>query len=86
MNKVLTLNLDTFRDQEDQHEAEGFGVRVEDGAPLWKVLVFDNLGRDVISTILRVEDLRKQGITIFLNINATRHAIPDVPVIVRAYL
>ncbi|WPH01782.1 Sec1-like protein [Acrodontium crateriforme] len=52
-----------------------------DGEPVWKVLVFDNLGRDVISSVLRVNDLRAWGVTIHLNINAQRHAIPDVPVV-----
>lgn len=37
-----------------------------DGEPIWKVLVFDNLGRDVISSVLRVNDLRSWGITIHL--------------------
>ena len=37
-----------------------------DGEPIWKVLVFDNLGRDVISSVLRVKDLRGWGITIHL--------------------
>ena len=37
-----------------------------DGEPIWKVLVFDNLGRDVISSVLRVSDLRSWGITIHL--------------------
>ncbi|KAI9672929.1 MAG: Vesicle trafficking between the ER and Golgi [Trizodia sp. TS-e1964] len=48
---------------------------------VWKVLVFDNLGRDVISSVLRVNDLRAWGVTVHLNINAQRHAIPDVPVV-----
>lgn len=39
------------------------------------------MGRDVISSTLRVNDLRACGITIHLNINTTRHSIPDVPVI-----
>jgi hypothetical protein len=37
-----------------------------DGEPIWKVLVFDNLGRDVISSVLRVNDLRGWGVTIHL--------------------
>ncbi|KAI4259245.1 MAG: hypothetical protein L6R42_004665 [Xanthoria sp. 1 TBL-2021] len=52
-----------------------------DGDPIWKVLVFDNLGRDVISSVLRVNDLRGWGVTIHLNINSPRHPIPDVPVL-----
>jgi sec1 family domain-containing protein 1 len=38
----------------------------EEGEPVWKVLVFDNLGRDVISSVLRVSDLRSKGVTIHL--------------------
>ncbi|KAI5298680.1 Vesicle trafficking between the ER and Golgi, partial [Ascosphaera atra] len=53
----------------------------EDGDPIWKVLIFDNMGRDVISSILRVSDLRNWGVTIHLNINSTRYPIPDVPVL-----
>ena len=41
-----------------------------DGEPIWKVLVFDNLGRDVISSVLRVNDLRGWGITIHLYVQA----------------
>ncbi|KAI4244443.1 MAG: hypothetical protein LQ352_006799 [Teloschistes flavicans] len=52
-----------------------------DGDPIWKVLVFDNLGRDVISSVLRVNDLRGWGVTIHLNLNSARHPIPDVPVL-----
>ena len=37
-----------------------------DGDPIWKVLVFDDLGRDVISSVLRVNDLRGFGVTIHL--------------------
>jgi hypothetical protein len=45
------------------------------------VLVFDDLGRDVISSVLRVNDLRAWGVTIHLNIKQKRHAIGDVPVL-----
>ena len=41
-----------------------------DGEPIWKVLVFDNLGRDVISSVLRVNDLRGWGITIHLYVHS----------------
>ena len=52
-----------------------------DDEPIWKVLVFDNLGRDVISSVLHVQDLRNFSVTIHLNLHATRHPVPDVPVI-----
>jgi sec1 family domain-containing protein 1 len=44
---------------------EGMPI-IQDGEPIWKVLVFDNLGRDVISSVMRVNDLRSCGITIHL--------------------
>ena len=40
----------------------------ENGEPIWKVLVFDDLGRDVISSVLRVNDLRSKGVTIHLSV------------------
>jgi hypothetical protein len=52
-----------------------------DGDPIWKVLVFDDLGRDVISSVLRVNDLRAWVVTIHLHINSQRHRIADVPVL-----
>ena len=44
-------------------------VLSSDGDPIWKVLVFDDLGRDVISSVLRVNDLRGFGVTIHLLAN-----------------
>ncbi|KAL8348693.1 hypothetical protein RB598_001795 [Gaeumannomyces tritici] len=52
-----------------------------EGEPIWKVLVFDDLGRDVISSVLRVSDLRSLGVTMHMHIAASRHPISDVPVI-----
>ncbi|KAL7770129.1 hypothetical protein CFE70_000062 [Pyrenophora teres f. teres 0-1] len=47
----------------------------------WKVLVVDSEARDVISTVLRVNDLRAAGVTVHFNIKAKRHPIPDTPAI-----
>lgn len=47
----------------------------EDGDPIWKVLVFDNMGRDVISSVLRVNDLRAWGVTIHLYV-CSQDAVP----------
>ncbi|KAF2096443.1 putative Golgi transport protein Sly1 [Rhizodiscina lignyota] len=87
IQKILNLNHDPAPTSDEQ---DGVSTGViphnspitnAEGQPIWKVLVFDNLGRDVISTVLRVSDLRASGVTIHLNINTTRHMIPDVPVI-----
>lgn len=33
---------------------------------VWKVLIFDKFGQDVISSILRVNDLRENGVTVHM--------------------
>ncbi|KAH8424352.1 syntaxin-binding protein [Aspergillus melleus] len=88
IQKILNLNHDTSSAEDGSHDPAGQGlishstpILNEDGDPIWKVLVFDNMGRDVISSVLRVNDLRSWGVTIHLNINSTRYPIPDVPVV-----
>ncbi|KAJ9244571.1 hypothetical protein DTO271D3_3919 [Paecilomyces variotii] len=88
IEKILNLNHDTHHGADTSHESSTNGLILqstpilnEDGDPIWKVLVFDNMGRDVISSVLRVNDLRAWGVTIHLNINSPRYPIPDVPVV-----
>ncbi|CAK3949219.1 probable Golgi transport Sly1 [Lecanosticta acicola] len=89
IERILNLNHAAAEDSDLAREsATSNGIASKstpildsNGEPIWKVLVFDNLGRDVISSVLRVNDLRSWGITIHLNINGQRHPIPDVPVL-----
>lgn len=89
LGKILNLNHSPSATSTNGHDpaaANGLipqstPILNSDGDPIWKVLVFDDLGRDVISSVLRVNDLRGFGVTIHLNINAPRHPIPDVPVL-----
>ncbi|KAI1907880.1 Vesicle trafficking between the ER and Golgi [Ophidiomyces ophidiicola] len=89
IERILNLNHDPVRTTEFGNElASSNGLIThsapllnEDGDPVWKVLVFDDLGRDVISSVLRVNDLRSWGVTIHLNIKSRRYPIPDVPVL-----
>ena len=73
IQKLLNLNRDppTTDDGHGDPSAQGLiphstPILNEDGDPVWKVLVFDNMGRDVISSVLRVNDLRAWGVTIHL--------------------
>lgn len=34
--------------------------------PVWKVLIFDEFGRDIISSVLKVADLRENGVTVHM--------------------
>lgn len=76
IERVLSLNPPTSEPKAN-HEANANGlvpksasILNEDGEPIWKVLVFDNLGRDIISSVLRVNDLRSRGVTIHLYVGS----------------
>ncbi|KAI1179208.1 snare docking complex subunit [Nemania sp. FL0916] len=85
LKKILNLNKAVAQSETDDAHANGLApagpLLDADGEAVWKVLVFDDLGRDVISSVLRVSDLRSMGVTMHMHISAVRHAIPDVPVI-----
>ena len=52
---------------------------------IWKVLVLDAKSRSVLSSVLRVNDLLKCGITVHSLIISKRANLPDVPVIYSQY-
>ncbi|KAF5627979.1 SLY1 [Fusarium sp. NRRL 52700] len=86
LKKILNLNESVESTEADEAHANGLLAPVApildaDGNPIWKVLVFDDLGRDVISSVMRVSDLRSMGVTMHMHIGGARHPIPDVPVI-----
>ncbi|KAG9239629.1 Sec1-like protein [Amylocarpus encephaloides] len=87
IERMLNLNHES-EESEPDHEHNTNGIAVpsapllnSDGDPIWKVLVFDDLGRDVISSVLRVNDLRAWGVTMHMHLASARHPIPDVPVL-----
>jgi hypothetical protein len=48
---------------------------------VYKVLVYDNFCRDLLAPLIRVNDLRKHGVTLYLGIDKERQNVPDVPAI-----
>jgi hypothetical protein len=48
---------------------------------LYKVLVLDRSTKDVLAPLLRVSELRRQGVTLHLLIDSDRQPIPDVPAV-----
>lgn len=45
-------------------------VPAPSGPPVWKVLVLDQYTKDVIATVLRVQDLRDVGVTLHVYVNS----------------
>ncbi|CCJ31315.1 unnamed protein product [Pneumocystis jirovecii] len=75
--KVLNLNkTDEKQNTEDDEMLWSLTDEV-----VWKVLIFDRLGQDIISTVLKVNDLRDHGITLFMQLMTERQPIPGVPAI-----
>nr|XP_033808367.1 sec1 family domain-containing protein 1 isoform X2 [Geotrypetes seraphini] len=56
-------------------------VKTGTGEPVWKVLIYDRFGQDIISPLLSVKELRDMGITLHLLLHTDRDAIPDVPAV-----
>lgn len=51
-------------------------------APLvWKVLILDDLSKDILATSLRVQDLREQGVTLHMQLHSNRPPLADVPAV-----
>ncbi|CAN0115951.1 unnamed protein product [Heterosigma akashiwo] len=62
----------------------GFGISSESQAgwgDSWKVVVYDHHGRDIISPLLNVGALRKQGVTLHMLLDSAREPIGDVPAV-----
>ncbi|TFY67325.1 hypothetical protein EVJ58_g1704 [Rhodofomes roseus] len=54
---------------------------VATGPPVWKVLVLDQHTKDVLATVLRVQDLRDVGVTLHVQLHSNRPPLPDVPAV-----
>ncbi|KAG5438224.1 hypothetical protein PCANB_003075 [Pneumocystis canis] len=75
--KMLNLNIENEKQKTDENdELSSLTDEI-----IWKVLIFDNLGQDIISTVLKVNDLRDNGITLFMQLMTERCPIPGVPAI-----
>eukprot|EP00183_Erythrolobus_madagascarensis_P007250 CAMPEP_0185846406 /NCGR_PEP_ID=MMETSP1354-20130828/2054_1 /TAXON_ID=708628 /ORGANISM="Erythrolobus madagascarensis, Strain CCMP3276" /LENGTH=695 /DNA_ID=CAMNT_0028546535 /DNA_START=40 /DNA_END=2127 /DNA_ORIENTATION=+ len=69
-----SLSFDRHRDSAADGAAAGSRVT-------WKILIYDDIGRDIIAPILRVTELRALGVTLHLSLNSRRQPIPDVPAV-----
>lgn len=49
--------------------------------PIWKLFIMDAAAQRIVSPILKVNDLREHGVTLFLHFNAEREPVEDVPAV-----
>ncbi|KAJ8492950.1 hypothetical protein OPV22_014671 [Ensete ventricosum] len=61
----------------------GGGISSGAGATdeVYKILIMDAFCRAVLSPLIRVNDLRKHGVTLYFGIDKERQKVPDVPAI-----
>ncbi|GLH13371.1 Protein sly1 homolog [Gryllus bimaculatus] len=49
--------------------------------PVWKILIYDRCGQDIISPLISVKELRELGVTLHVQLHSDRDPIPDVPAV-----
>ncbi|KAL5279320.1 SCFD1 family protein [Megaselia abdita] len=49
--------------------------------PVWKILIYDRVGQDIISPLISIRELRDMGVTLHVQLHSDRDPIPDVPAI-----
>ena len=80
--RLLNLNEPVSKAMSKNASAVGAGASTHQaGEGTYKVLVLDPFTRDVITPLLRLNDLRKCGVTLYLLIDSERQNVPDVPAV-----
>lgn len=49
--------------------------------PEWKVLIYDDVGKNIISPLLSVKQLHEAGVTLYMSLHTDRDEIADTPAI-----
>jgi len=76
---LKVLNLNSEEEPNSSQQSSDLLPQPLTGEPVWKFLVFDRLGQNVISSVLRVSDLREAGVTVHMQLKADRLQMEDVP-------
>ncbi|KAJ7285651.1 Sly1 vesicle trafficking sec1-like protein [Mycena rebaudengoi] len=78
---LLNLNSPAEAPPPSNKAGSGFKTPQPTGPPVWKVLVLDQQTKDVLATVLRVQDLRDVGVTLHVQLHSIRPPLPDVPAV-----
>jgi hypothetical protein len=49
--------------------------------PVWKFFIMDGAGQKILAPLIKVNDLREHGVTLFLQLKGQRERVPDVPAV-----
>ncbi|KAJ7597413.1 Sly1 vesicle trafficking sec1-like protein [Mycena floridula] len=78
---LLNLNNPVEPQADGPVSKSGFKTPPPAGPPIWKILVLDQHTKDVLATVLRVQDLRDVGVTLHVQLHSPRPPLPDVPAV-----
>ncbi|KAI5123597.1 hypothetical protein M0805_003414 [Coniferiporia weirii] len=81
LNKNSETSLDASSALAVSKSGSKLVVPSASGLPVWKVLVLDQTTKDVLATVLRVQDLRDVGVTLHVQLHSARPPLPDVPAV-----
>ncbi|XP_014208527.1 protein sly1 homolog isoform X2 [Copidosoma floridanum] len=55
--------------------------RPEGMVPVFKLLIYDRIGQDIISPLISTKELREEGVTLYMQLHTDREPIPEVPAV-----
>lgn len=77
VNRMLSFNDESFSVDASEFRLPPPGSSHNQ----WKILIYDQDCRSIISPILSVQQLRRRGVTLHLLLHSEREPIPDVPAV-----
>ncbi|KAG8227275.1 hypothetical protein J437_LFUL012189 [Ladona fulva] len=78
MESLREKQINAIKQMLNLNQSESKVVAAE---PVWKVLIYDRSGQDIISPLISVKELRDLGVTLHVQLHADRDSIPDVPAV-----
>ncbi|XP_049789907.1 protein sly1 homolog isoform X4 [Schistocerca nitens] len=55
--------------------------KTQSAEPVFKILIYDRCGQDIISPLVSIKELRELGVTLHVQLHSDRDPIPDVPAV-----
>ena len=62
-------------------EMLNFNLPESSNRQIWKLFIMDGGAQKILAPLVKVNDLREHGVTLFLQLKSQREKIPDVPAI-----
>ena len=81
MNLITNLYATIISFPEHLVEMLNFNLHESPTRPVWKLFVMDAAGQKILGPLIKVNDLREHGVTLFLQLKGHRERVPDVPVV-----